>query len=387
MIKVIKEYLKKNRFVLNVYELIFQRPIVNYFKKQYSKKVLFSYSTYHFNKKNYVAHSNYQESLVIAKIFDEMGYMVDIYNNNREYKINFDNYDVVFGEGMPMFQAIQQNTNALTIYYATGSHPWQCSQASLNRVVDYYKKNNFLALDSTRLQDYKWGLAASLSDAVIVIGNNNTKKTFIDNGASHIYKINPTFHIKKEAKEIQKTQNSLKSMLYFASYGLLHKGLDLAVEAFRELPDWTLHVCGYTERENEFMQSLNLPKNVIVHGFIDIESSLFQKLSENCGYVILPSSSEGIATAILTAMGRGAMIPVVTKECGINIDDFGILIEDLTVKSVKKAIEHCKMISYDELMINSKKAMEKAYDAYTLLNYENTMKEHLNTILMGAKNG
>ncbi len=45
------------------------------------------------------------------------------------------------------------------------------------------------------------------------------------------------------------------------------------------------------------------------------------------------------------------------------------------------------MISYDELMINSKKAMEKAYDAYTLLNYENTMKEHLNTILIGAKNG
>lgn len=387
MINVAKEYLKKNRLVLNVYEFCFQKPIINYFKKQYSKKVLFSYSTYHFNKKNYAAHSNYQESLVIAKIFDEMGYIVDIYNNNREYKINFDNYDVVFGEGMPMFQAIQQNTNTLTIYYATGSHPWQCSQASLNRVVDYYKKNNFLALDSTRLQDYKWGLAASLSDAVIVIGNENTKQTFVDNGASHIYKINPTFHTKKVMKEIQKAPESSKSMLYFASYGLLHKGLDLAVEAFREFPDWTLHVCGYTQRESEFMKSLNLPKNVIVHGFIDIESSLFQKLSKNCGYVILPSSSEGIATAILTAMGRGAMIPVVTKECGIDIDDFGILIDDLTIKSVKKAIEHCEMINYDELMIKSTKAMEKAYEAYTLQNYENTMKEYLNTILIGAKNG
>ncbi len=380
---MIKEHLKKNRIVLSIYESIFQRPIKNYFKKNHSKRVLFSYSTYHFDKK----HSNYQESLFIAKIFDEMGYIVDIYNNHRENKIDFDNYDVVFGEGLPIFQAIQQNTKATTIYYATGSHPWQCSEASLNRVIDYYKRNNFLALDSTRLQDYKWGLAASLSDAVIVIGNDNTKKTFVNNGASHIYKINPTFHIKKGMNKIKKVQESSKSMLYFASYGLLHKGLDLAVEAFREFPEWTLHVCGYTKRESEFMQSLNLPRNIIVHGFIDIESSLFQELSEQCGYVILPSSSEGIATAVLTAMGRGAMIPVVTKECGIDVDDFGILIDDLTIKSVKKAIEHCEMISYDELMINSKKAMEKAYDAYTLLNYENTMKEHLNTILIGAKNG
>lgn len=387
MIKVIKEYLRKNRLILYIYEYIFQKPIINYFKKSYSKRVLFSYSTYHFNNKRYTAHSNYQESLVIAKIFDEMGYIIDIFNNNRKYKINFDNYDVVFGEGMPMFQAIQQNTNALTIYYATGSHPWQCSQSSLNRVVDYYKKNNFLALDSTRLQDYKWGLAASLSNAVIVIGNDNTKKTFIDNGARNTYKINPTFYTQQEIKEIQKTQNSSKSMLYFASYGLLHKGLDLAIEAFREFPNWTLHVCGYTQRENEFMKSLNLPKNVIVHGFIDIESSIFQELSENCGYVILPSSSEGIATAVLTAMGRGSMIPVVTKECGIDVDDFGILIDGLTIESVKKAIEQCELISHDELIINSIKAMKKAYKDYTLKNYQTTMRKNLQNILTKVNNG
>lgn len=387
MINAIKQYLKKNTFILNIYELLFQRPIINYFKTDYSKRVLFSYSTYHFNKKNYTAHSNYQESLIIAKIFNEMGYIVDIYNNNREYKINFDKYDVVFGEGILMFQSIQNHTNALTIYYATGSHPWQCSQASLNRVVDYYKKNNFLALDSTRLQDYKWGLAASLSDAVIVIGNDNTKKTFIDNGAENIYKINPTFHTQKEMKEIQKTPESSKSMLYFASYGLLHKGLDLAVEAFREFSDWTLHVCGYTQRENEFMKSLNLPKNVIVHGFIDIESSLFQELSEQCAYVILPSSSEGIATAVLTAMGRGSMIPVVTKECGIDIDDFGILIDNLTIESVKEAIFKCEDMTFDELMLRSEKSMKKANNSYTIQTYENTMKKHLKTVLTKEKNG
>lgn len=386
-ISSIKNYVKKNKFLLHFYEAIFQKTIINYYKSSYEKKVLFVYSTYHFNKKYYLAHSNYQESLVIAKIFDEMGYIVDIYNNNREYKIDFDKYAIVFGEGIPMFQAIQQNTHAISIYYATGSHPWQCSASSLNRVIDYYKKNKFLALESTRLQDYRWGLAASLSDAVIVIGNDNTKKTFEDNGSENIYKINPTFHIKKEMRNIQKSQDSLKSMLYFASYGLLHKGLDLVIEAFREFPDWTLHVCGYTQRENDFLISLNIPENVIVHGFIDIESSLFQKLSENCGYVILPSSSEGIATAVLTAMGRGGMIPVVTKECGVDIDDFGILIEDLTIESVKEAIVKCESINYDELVIKSSKSVIKAYNEYTLQNYENTMKEHLITILKKAKNG
>jgi len=382
----IKEPLKKNRLFVYLYELIFQRPIFNVFKKNHSKKVLFSYSTYHFNKKKYNAHSNYQESFLIAKIFDEMGYIIDVINNNKRYKINFNEYDVIFGEGLPMFQAIQDNVEAVTIYYATGSHPWQCTEASLLRLIDYYKKNQFLAINSMRMQDYRWGIAASLSDAVIVIGNKNTKHTFSDNGNKNVYMINPTFLKTKNTVKLEKLPIATKSMLFFGSYGLLHKGLDLVVDAFRENPDWILHVCGYTYREKNYLDSLKLPKNIKVHGFIDINSALFSDLSKNCGYVILPSSSEGIATSVLTVMGNGGMIPIVTKECGVDVDDFGILIDSLTVNAVKEAIRKCNNHTIEDLLINSKKAFIKANNDYTVENYYDTAKQHISTILTGVEN-
>jgi glycosyltransferase involved in cell wall biosynthesis len=377
MLKKIKQFAKKSKTILNIYEFFFQRPIINYFKKDYQKKVLFSYSTYHFNKKNYSAHSNYQESLVIAKEFDKLSYQVDIYNNHKNYNIDYDSYDVIFGEGILMYQAIQNKTIAKTIYYATGSHPWQCTNASLDRVIDFYDKTKFLAIESTRLQDYRWGLAASLCTEVLCIGNENTKKTFLENNCKYVSLINPTFHAEKEIEEIFKLSCANKTILYFASYGLLHKGMDLVIEAMKDFPDWSLHICGYTERENDFLDNLTISKNTTVHGFIDIESDLFKSLSKECGYVILPSSSEGIATAVITAMGRGAMIPIVTKECGVDIKDFGIEIERLTVNAVKKSIKECENLEKSEFLESCKKAQIEAYESYTIESYTNTMRMYL----------
>ena len=114
-LKPIKSIAKNNQFVSNIYEYFFQKPIKNYFNVNYDKRVLFSYSTYHFNKKKYTAHSNYQESLVIAEAFNKLGYKVDIYNNHKKYDIDFNKYNIIFGEGMPMYQAIQSKTTAKKI--------------------------------------------------------------------------------------------------------------------------------------------------------------------------------------------------------------------------------------------------------------------------------
>lgn len=381
MRKKLKTLIKNNYFLLNTYEYFFQKPITNYYNRNHGKKVLFSYSTYHFNKKNYTAHSNYQESLLIAEIFDRLGFAVDIVNNNRTYKIDYNQYDVIFGEGLPIYEAIRSNTSALTIYYATGSHPWQCSNASLARVIDYYKKRKYTAIQSTRLMDYRWGLAASLSDAVICIGNHQTEKTFKDNGVEYIYLIHPTFHAKTKMETILKSDNANKTLLYFASYGLLHKGLDLVIDAIRELPDFTLHVCGYTEKEKDFIQTLEIPDNVVIHGFIDIDADIFRRLSAECGYVVLPSSSEGIATAVITAMGRGAMIPIVTKECGVDIKDFGIEIKELKAEAVKESIQHSQTFSQEEFLAACTKAQIEAYNEYTIDQFKNKMEQYLEKLI------
>lgn len=373
--KNLKNRLKKNNFILSVYEFIFQRPIINFFKKNHSKKALLSYSTYHFNKNNYKAHSNYQESIAIAEIMDSLGFNIDVVNNNRNTKIDLNSYDVIIGEGIPLYQGVVNNISGKKIYYATGSHPWQCTQASLHRLSEFSKRYKSVPLKSTRIQDFRWGLAASCADSVICIGNEQTKQSFLDNGVSQIALIRPSFHQGSSpyVRSLDSIIFSRKTALWFGSYGLLHKGLDIAIEAFRCRPDWTLHVCGYTNAEQEFLQCLDIPENVIIHGFLNVESELFSELAERCLYVILPSCSEGIATSVITAMGRGAMIPIVTKECGVDINDFGVSINTLSFDSVCYSLQLCDSISDDKLLAMSKTAHDNANTLYTFDAYKKEM--------------
>lgn len=384
----LKKIIKKNPAILACYEWLFQRPIIDVYKRSYKKRVLLSYSTYHFKNKKYKAHSNYQESIVIANVFDQLGYCVDVVNNNSQVKLDLLKYDVIFGEGIPVYQAISENVRARKIYYATGSHPWQCTQASMNRLIEFQKLYHQLPIHSTRMQDPRWGIAASCADAIICIGNMHTQESFIANGATNIELIKPTFH--RSSKNSQRPNDSIedarKTALWFGSYGLLHKGLDLAIEAFKLRPDWTLHVCGYTQAERQLIDAVGVPDNVHIHGFLNIESDFFHHLSQSCLFVILPSCSEGTATSVITAMGRGAMIPMVTKESGVDIGDFGVEIKSLTVRAVLDALSACDSKTVPELQSMSNLAYQTANNDYSYEQFEINIKARIAHAIMSSGN-
>ncbi|MEO3678875.1 glycosyltransferase [Rheinheimera sp. FR7-31] len=385
MISYLKRVIKSNKKLLSAYEFFFARDIVNLYGEKHQRKVLLSYSTYHFSKKNYTAHSNYQESWVIADIFRRLGFQIDVVNNNRFSKLNFSEYDVIFGEGFPMYQAVSSSVKAIKIYYGTGSHPAHCTEQSLKRVIDFYQNYKFLAVGSTRTSDFRWGLAASMSDAVICIGNKQTADTFTARSCSRVFTVDPSFHSRADAIELGNVKDYAicrKSLLWFGSYGLLHKGLDLAVEAVRHKPDWTLHVCGYTPAEADFLKTLNLPGNVVVHGFINVHSPQFKELALKCGFVILPSCSEGTATAVITAVANGAMIPLVSKECGYDVDKAGFLIE-LNATDIERQLEILDAYDQETLKDTSIMAQKLALSRYTIDNYTTQIEQHLNTIING----
>jgi len=169
-------------------------------------------------------------------------------------------------------------------------------------------------------------------------------------------------------------------MLWFGSYGLLHKGLDLAVEAFRDRSDWTLHICGYTEAEKNFLNSLDLPCNVVVHGFVNVLTEEFADIASEVCFVILPSCSEGTATAVVTAVGNGGMVPIVTKECGYDVGDSGFVIE-LSVDDIGRTMDKLDGIDISRLKDLSLKAQSVACNRYTVENFKCNMSKHLTEIL------
>ncbi|MCA9466199.1 MAG: glycosyltransferase family 1 protein, partial [Nitrospira sp.] len=73
-----------------------------------------------------------------------------------------------------------------------------------------------------------------------------------------------------------------KKFLWFSSSGLVHKGLDLALEAFSEMPEYQLIVCAPVDREKAFVHTyyreLFDMKNIETIGWVDIEGEKFRQL-------------------------------------------------------------------------------------------------------------
>ncbi|PSV98601.1 glycosyltransferase [Photobacterium iliopiscarium] len=372
----LKQEAKKNKKIKKLYEKLFQSPVINYFNRSNGKRVLIAYSTYHFKTKKYTYHSNYQESIAIAEVFDQLGFIVDIVNNDEFTSLNLNNYDCVFGEGLPLYQASQiQEIN--TIYYGTGSYPWHCTFNSILRLKNFHDKYGGVYTSSGRLQDQRWSIAATLSDSVICIGNNNTKNTFINNGCCIVKNIRPTFHRRNDDLELLNSKNISKSkrnILWFGSYGLIHKGLDLAIEAIRNKPDWTLHVCGKLSEEQNIIDQIKLPENVVLHGFVDILGDKFKNLISDCLFVTLPSVSEGLATAVITCMGNGGLIPIITKNCGIDFSPFTI---EADVDSILDMINKIEKIDDSELRELSIESYKFTINGFSIINFKENMKNIL----------
>ena len=66
--------------------------------------------------------------------------------------------------------------------------------------------------------------------------------------------------------------------------------------------------------------SLFSKPNIIHHGFLNLKSISARKIIESCHFLISPSCSEGQSTSVLAGMTCG-LIPILTEECGINIDE------------------------------------------------------------------
>jgi hypothetical protein len=342
----IRIIVKRSPIIKKIYEnVIFYRKN-NLFKTKYPKRALLSYSVMPFkNKSRAHIHPNYIENYTLAEILNRYAYIVDVYNNTFPGKIRYEKYDLIVGEGLPISNYFlnKKHKNIIpTVYYATGSHPFFNNIQSYSSLFVFYKKHRKYLPLSSRLVDFNWGIGASLSDYVVLLGNNNTKITFQDNCISkNIYNLNPPYYDKNVVSDFSKKDNS--KFLWFGSYGLIHKDLNAIIEIFHEMTNLELHICGYLDAEVDFMatykEMLSNSPNIFIHGFININSVEFRKIMEECSFVILSSCAEGCTTAVVTAMGNGGLIPLISKQCGLDIIN-GVIFEDNNFDNIKKAIQN-----------------------------------------------
>ena len=117
-------------------------------------------------------------------------------------------------------------------------------------------------------------------------------------------------------------------------------------------------------------------KNV---GYVVIKSEYFAQLASECCFVVLPSCSEGVATAVITGMNHG-LIPLITKETNIE-SPTGEIFKDYRVETVEEAIVRWSNKESNLLSEDSARTLQFARDTYSLVNYSNRISTILDEII------
>ena len=357
-----------------------ERVIRNVFNSHYQKSVLISYTIFPFVSKS-GSHSNFQESFIIAKIFNDLGYCVDIVHYTNQRQLDYSKYDLIFGFGEPFENSFQSAKKIIRIYYATGAHVCHQNHAEIKRVIEVNQKQGSNLLPK-RLVPWNWSMSTCMSDAIIVIGNEWTKSTYEKFSTIPVYKINATALINKKTASIKREiECSKKNFLWFGSSGLVHKGLDLCLEYFTKRNDLSLHICGPKEKDffEVFSNKINM-ENIHFHGIVDVQGDKFVNIVSNCLFTIMPTCSEGQSTALLTVMGAG-LIPISNIYSGVDVDKYGFLIESLNIEDIGRIIDKALLQTNETLVSLSANSQQYIFENHQIDNFEKNLRMILKKII------
>ncbi len=148
----------------------------------------------------------------------------------------------------------------------------------------------------------------------------------------------------------------------------MHKGLDLVLDAFADMPDLELTVCGRPEKEDDFYRlyhrELRELPNIRHAGWMDMTSPAFVEIARTHAAIIYPSSAEGGAGSVLHAMHAG-MVPITTWESSVDLGDFGVPIARGDVESVKAAARAFASLPAAEVALRARASYDHVRSAHT----------------------
>jgi glycosyltransferase involved in cell wall biosynthesis len=294
------------------------------------------------------SHTRFWEARQIVKTFLDFGYCVDVINCTNKIFIPRKNY-AFFMDARFNYERIAPllNKDCIKILHGETAHILFHNAAEARRLLALYERKGIT------LRSRRWELpskAAEHADYITLFGNEFTRRTYqYTNKPIYLLPISTTVQLPSpEGKDFNACRNRF---LWFASGGMVHKGLDLVLEAFAQMPRCHLTICGPIQRERDFEQAFHKElyetPNIHTIGWIDTQSPIFAEITRNCVGLVYPSCSEGQSGAVVECLHAG-LIPIVSYESGVNVSDFGIILQTSSVKEIKEAVQRISQLSFQE---------------------------------------
>lgn len=336
-------------------------------------------------------HSNLTECFVAARCFDRLGYSVDCSSRANE-GLDYTPYEIVYGiNGNAFFGSFRpcKGVEPLRIFYSVGAQMTYNFEATAQRNLSFHGRHGLWLLGSNRyvpgggMNYYE----AHFADAVICLGDRPVLEPFCaDDARVERYRHLPAFYFPVTTPDAKKDfAKCRKTILWFGSMGLLHKGLDIAIDFAVNHPDYTLHICGGSSAEKDFWRYykpiVDEAVNIKMHGFVDIESAEFATMLFDCGLLLNPSVSESGAVAVLNVLGNGALLPIYSRGTALDLSDVGVEVSCVTYEAFAGALAAVEGMSDEEFASRAWGAHEKVREGYTLQRYEENLYNHLKEII------
>lgn len=332
-----------------------------------------------------VYHPNLIHQVAMINVLSKLGYCIDVYSCGPD-KISVSEsmyakkYDVILGFGTQYIQLCLANPCALKMLFITENAPWVVREKYDRRLTYFHERHpNIILHDSPRLDFYTDEMFKISDLGIALTGTYNLLG--IQKHLSNVYRLdvnglfNKSFNI-HNPKDHTVTKSHF---VWFGSRGFIHKGLDILIDAFASLPQLYLDVYGISREE---FLGMPIPKNVSLCGMVNVmEDSFISNVINKNTFVVSLSCSEGMQTGITTCMMHG-LIPIVTKECGLDDHDDVLYFDNYDVESVKATLlsaaqNPTEQLREKEIRIHTKSIMDFSAERFAV-NFENFLLNYIN---------
>ena len=347
--------------------------------------VLLSYITRPFALKPddslFTAHSNMWECMEITRTFLGLGYSVDVIDYDDATFVPKRDYSVFIDIHSNMERlAPMLNKDCLKILHATGSH-WKFQNDAEQARVDAIKARRGASLKPRRVVPPSKAIESA--DCMTLLGNSVTASTF-EFAGKPIYKVHVSSPVAYPWDESKDFEAAKKRFVWFGGTGLVLKGLDIVLEAFSQMPELSLTVCGPVENEKDFAREydreLYRTPNIRTLGKVELLSDEFAEVRHSVGSLIYPSASEGQSTGVVVCM-HGGLVPAVSRQSGVDVDGFGILLSESSIEEVRAVARQIAARPSKEVESMARSAWEYARANHTRENFSNDYRKAVDSIL------
>jgi glycosyltransferase involved in cell wall biosynthesis len=106
----------------------------------------------------------------------------------------------------------------------------------------------------------------------------------------------------------------------------------------------------------------------------------FTEVANRCGFLIFPSCSEGQAGGVLDSMALG-LIPIITRETGINTADFGVTLPDAEIGTIQRIAREMSELDPELCQTMGLNAYQTVRRQYTPENFRARVNEIFDQVL------